>query len=79
MPTLNKISENMAIRIDGNKVTTEKKVKYLKLVSDPNLPLFLFLNIVKICLKIIAKKNANKSKSKNNNIFRLKSFNSIKP
>ena len=38
--TLNKKSENIAIKSEGIKVVAEKKVKYLKLVSAPISPFF---------------------------------------
>ena len=42
-PTVNKISENIAIKIEGNKVVARKKIIYLKVVSDPNFPFFFHL------------------------------------
>ena len=41
-PTLKRIRENAAIKIEGNKVVVEKKAIYFRLVSDPSFPLFFF-------------------------------------
>ena len=77
-PTLNKIKENKAIKIDGSKVEVEKKIKYLKLVSDPSFLVLLSFKILYV-LKIIDPKNNIKSiMSIISNILRLKSFNWIK-
>ena len=44
--TLNKNKENIAIKIEGNKVVVEKKTIYLKLVSDPSFPLLFSFKIL---------------------------------
>jgi hypothetical protein len=62
-PTLNKISENIAMIIDGNSVVLEKYIIYLKLVSEPKCFDFFFLKSLNISKKIKNKKRINKNKS----------------